>query len=256
MISMFFMKLRQAIEDAPSLRKGATFLPDYLGRKKFLERALWPAVKEVGPSLGMTVGQQWPNKFPPEYETGYHRQFVDYVFSRDGTPLIFLELESLDRAQVATFRDPRGKLEKNSLNKLWYYYVTLGERHRGKLRGPRFFVFLFILPDEPVKYYHIWDCDKGYAFFKPSFAARIRQNPFKFYDHRIKACARDFLQSQQEFPEPPGLEVWTWKRLKELEHACELVLFTATRKELIMSRGRDLFAPDKEVRQPLRWRAG
>ena len=256
MVDEFFIALKQAIEDTPSLKRGAAFLPDYLPGKKLTGMRFRPVVQKLRRSLGVTVGEQFHNPFPPEYGTGFKSQRVDYVLCKGGTPQIFLELESLDRAQVSTFRDPAGKLEKHSLNKLWYYYVTLGERHRGKLPGPRVFAFLLILPDEPVGYYQNWDCSKDYSFFKPSLAPRIRQNPFRFYDHRIKACARRFLQTRQQFPVPPGLESWTWKTPKQLEHLSELVLFTATRKELIMSRGRHLFAKDKEVRQPFRWRLG
>lgn len=228
----------------------------YLTGKKFSDRAFTPVVRRVGRALGLTVREQVNNEFPPAYETGYRRQLVDYALYGNATPEIFLELESLDRAQLTTFADPPVDPENNSLNKLWFYYVTLAERYRRRLRGPQFFAFLLILPDEPVGYYHIWDTKKDYQFFDPSIEARIRANPFKFYNRRIKGKARQFLLRKQKFPRPPGLEHWTWKKPAELGHLCELVIFTATRRKLIMSRGRDLFAPEKEVSRPLLWRAG
>ena len=103
MIDKFFIALKQAIEDTPSLKGGAAFLPDYLPGKKLTGTRFGPVVQKRRRSLGLTVREQIHNPFPTEYETGYQRQRVDYVLYKDGTPQIFLELESLDRAQIATF---------------------------------------------------------------------------------------------------------------------------------------------------------
>jgi hypothetical protein len=254
MIDQFFGELARAIEQEPGLMRGAVFLPEYLKGKRLSATGFRAIATAVGGALGMEVREQYRNEFPPEYETGYHRQFVDYAYLVNDVPQVFLELESLDRAQLYLFSDPPVDPEKNSLNKLWYYYVTLGERYRGELAGPLYFAFLLILPDESVGHYQIWDSKKDYGFFEASMESVVRQSPFRFYDRRIKVSAREFLDREQEFPEPPGLAEWTRKRPKDLGHLCELVMFTATRTELIMSRGRNLFAPECERRLALNWR--
>jgi len=46
---------------------------------------------------------------------------------------------------------------------------------------------------------------------------------------------------------------WRQWAPKNLQRYCELVFLTATRLELVMSRGRDLFDPTCEVRRRFRW---
>jgi hypothetical protein len=199
----------------------------------------------------MTLRKEIHNPMPREYKCG-HRQRVDYGFYGEGEPIIFLELETLDRAQLYVFVDSK-RVEDND-NKLWYYYVTLGERLRRAIPGPLVFAWILVLPDEPVGQYRIWDSDSG--FFFRGLQPLIRESPFSFYDPLIKASARLFLRRCEEFPNPddPTSTSWPRRAPKDLQRLCELVFFTVTRKELIVSRGSDLFTSHKEKRMPLRWR--
>ena len=248
-VERLFVGLRRAIEQSPSLSAGKAFLPQYLKRGRLSRRAFSPVVKRLAKAMNMTLRKEVHNPLRPEYECG-SRQRVDYVLDTDEGPAVFIELETLDRAQLYVFVDP-ARAEDND-NKLWYYYPTLGERHRKAIKGPQLFVWILVLPDEPVGQYQIWDSDSGFFFRK--LQPLIRESPFRFYDPLIKASARLFLRRQEYFPNPPEFRSWSRKAPGELQRLCELVFFTVTRKELILSRGKDLFASHKERRAPLRWR--
>jgi hypothetical protein len=248
-VERLFVELRRAIEQSPSLRAGEAFLPRYLKGGQLSKHAFSPVVARLAKAMRMTLRKEVHNPLRPEYECG-RRQRVDYVLYADEGPTIFIELETLDRAQLYVFVDPE-RAEDND-NKLWYYYATLGERHRKAIRGPHLFVWILVLPDEPVGQYQIWDSNSGFFFRK--LQPLIRESPFRFYDPLIKASARLFLRRIVDFPNPPDLTSWSRRAPKDLQHLCELVFFTVTRKELIVSRGKDLFASHKERRAPLRWR--
>jgi hypothetical protein len=251
LVKKLSVEMRKAIEEAPSLRRGEAFLPQYLKGRRLSKGAFSPVIARVAKALGMTLRKEVHNPIPRVYECG-HRQRVDYAFYVKDMPVVFLELETLDRAQLYVFVDSE-RVEDNE-NKLWYYYVTLGERHREAIRGPRLFVWILVLPDEPVGPYQIWDSDSG--FFFRQLQPLIRESPFRFYDPLIKASARLFLRRSEEFPEPSDLTSWSRRAPKDLQHLCQLVFLTVTRKELIVSRGRHLFAAHKERRMALRWRTG
>jgi hypothetical protein len=248
-VERLFVQLRRTIERSPSLRRGEAFLPRYLKGGQLSKRAFSPVVTRLAKAMGMTLRREVHNPLRPEYKCG-SRQRVDYVLDTDEGPGIFIELETLDRAQLHVFVDP-DRAEDND-NKLWYYYATLGERYRKAVKGPQVFVWILVLPDEPVGQYQIWDSGSGFFFRK--LQPLIRESPFRFYDPLIKASARLFLRRREDFPNPPDFKSWSRMAPRELQHLCELVFFTVTRKELILARGKDLFASHKERRVPLRWR--
>jgi hypothetical protein len=162
-VEKLFVELRRAIERSPSLRRGEAFLPRYLKRGQLSKRAFSPVAARPAKAMRMSLRKEVHNALKPEYECG-SRQRVDYVLATDEGPAIFIELETLDRAQPYVFVDPE-RAEDND-NKLWYYYATLGERHRKAIKGPQLFVWILVLPDEPVGRYQIWDSDSGFFFRK------------------------------------------------------------------------------------------
>jgi hypothetical protein len=141
-VERLFRELRRAVERVSGLKHGQAFLPKSLRGKRLSGSGLRPAVRNVARALGMEVREQVSNPFPKAYEIGWQRQIVDYVLESEGVDHIYLELETLDRAQLSTFMDPPAMRGRHSLNKLWYYYVTLAERRLGNRRGPSIFAFL------------------------------------------------------------------------------------------------------------------
>jgi hypothetical protein len=260
LVPRLFTELRRSIETSAFLRGGQAFLPADLKRWR-LSKGFSRVIRPVARPLGLRFKEQQSNPFPSEYRCG-HRQIVDYVFKDAKRPLIYCELETLDRAQLYLFWDPPGLPKRDSTSKLWHYYVTLAKAHQAPGTQPRYFVWLLVLPDHPVDRYSIWDIqDKSLRFFQPKFrlpiAHLIRHNPYRFYDPLIKLAAREFLTSRNKdvWFKVPHRQSWEphWISPRDLQGQCELVFITITGTHLVLSRGRDLFAPEKERRLTLRW---
>jgi hypothetical protein len=256
MIEDFLESLKTSMEHySKELKKGVLFEPEGLKGNK-LTRKTFPKVskrmaKEMGLRLEKEVSNQMP--LPSIYMCG-KRQMVDYVFRKGRKAEIFLELESLDRAQLYLFWEHKGIPEKDNENKLWYYYGTLANYHDlGKKGGvPRYFVWLLILPDRKVGSYQVWDVGEPYYLFHSSVKKLIYENPFDFYDPMIKAAARKFLQKKHDF-RPFGTKGWITKRLFDFQDICELIFITCTGNRLVMSRGKDMFSPSKGTSIPIDW---
>lgn len=173
--------------------------------------------------------------------------------------MIYCELETLDRAQASTFFDPPDIAPDESENKLWYYYVTLAKTHHSPDTGPRYFVWLLVLPDIPVEPYLIWDLASNLGFCRPEskqrFTSLILNSPYQFYDPLIKCGAREFLTRRHKLIwfKNPGLQRREWIAPASLQNECELVFITMTTTHLVLSRGRDLFDPNEEQWVRLRW---
>jgi hypothetical protein len=120
---------------------------------------------------------------------------------------------------------------------------------------PRHFIFLLILPDEKVIPYRSnhWDIREPYCILHPDTGRYVYENPYKFYDRLIKSAARSFLNNLENECFYIDNE-WKEKKRSEFEQVCELDIVTCTGKELILSRGADLFDPGKEQRFSLTWR--
>jgi len=103
-----------------------------------------------------------------------------------------------------------------------------------------------------VESYRIWYTQKEYKFFPSSLEKSIFKNPYRFYDHRIKKIARSFLDKPQEFQDPVTNK-WVPLKLTLFQNLCELVFITCTRKQLILSRGKDHFNPGKENKLKINW---
>jgi hypothetical protein len=181
---------------------------------------------------------------------------VDHAFFVGAQPLVFWEIETLDRAQLYVFHEAPRVPKRDSENKLWHYYATLAKTIAAPENGPRYFVWLLVLPDRPVGSYVIWDLPPHYGFFprliRRPIRALIQRNPFRFYDPLIKAAAREFLNRAEQFP-VRGRTGWQKRAIKSLQEVCELVFITVTGDRLILSRGRDSFDPDRELVLRLRW---
>ena len=255
MIHEFFFNLKRSMEShARELKRGKLFLPEYLKGKVLTQRVFRKVVKRLASALNLEFGREYCNSMPApsEYDCG-ERQLVDYVLCRSDQLLFFLELESLDRAQLYLFREHEAITEESNENKLWYYYGTLVNHYTYKKKVPRYFVWLLILPDRKVKSYQIWDVTAEYGFFHPSLKTMIYQNPYRFYDHLIKSAARQFIMRQHDFKCTPAAS-WKKKTLARFQDVCELVFITCTGDRLIMSRGKDFFDPKKEIEVELDWK--
>ena|SRR2546428_195273 len=128
-IEDFTSGLKVAIERHSRLLKGGRlFLPKYLHRKT-LVTTFGAIVESLAQDLELDLKTEYTNRFPAKYEID-NPQRVDYVlFTKQGNPWLFLELESLDRSQMYLFSD--GPVNKGSEdNKLWYYNATLGKSYR------------------------------------------------------------------------------------------------------------------------------
>lgn len=180
-------------------------------------------------------------------------------------PRIFFELESMDRAQLYLFTDTEFyKRVKKAIhnddndNKLWYYYGTLGNHfcppEKKPIPIPQYFVFFLVLPDRKVegRYFTQWDWSRYYQIFHPGLKAKMCENPFVFYDQQIKAHARAFLNREEYFlsSQRGG---WEAIPLEKTQAVCELIFITCAIDRLILSRGKDLFDPDKEQSFKINW---
>ena len=166
-------------------------------------------------------------------------------------PRYFFEVESLDRAQLYLFL-PHGK--PNDDSKLWYYWGTVCKQIMGDKNMPRYFVWLLILPDQPVTTIPFWDASKYDRLFSRHLREIVQDSPFRFYDQIIKTSAKLFLRRNQEMKMNSTEDGWQKGRLLDYQDKCELVILTCTGQQLIMPRGRDKFDPAKEKRVLLRWK--
>jgi len=176
---------------------------------------------------------------------------VDYVYGDVNDQKYFFEVESLDRAQLYLFL-PHG--DRNDDSKLWYYWGTVCKRLQKKVGMPRYFVWLLILPDQPVSTIPFWDASKYYRLFSPHLREIVQDSPFRFYDQLIKTSAKLFLRRNDWLKVGNTDDGWERRRLLDYQHACELVIITCTGQQLLMSRGTDDFNPSKEKRITLKWR--
>lgn len=253
-IAEFLTKLKESIEHhARELRRGDLFLPEYLTRNAFTKGVFPKIADALASALDLEIAREHRNYMPPpkEYECGTYQR-VDYVLGQSSAPKFFLELESLDRSQLYTFWDGEASDADND-NKLWYYYGTLVNHYTYERRAPRFFVWLLILPDRQVERYQLWDVAPAYKLFHRSLRKLVFKNPHRFYDHLIKSAARLFITQHHDF-KLPGATNWTKKSLTEFQDVCELVFITCTGERLLLSRGKDLFDPEKEKSVALNWR--
>jgi len=176
---------------------------------------------------------------------------VDYAFyatDRD-QPTIYLELETLDRAQLYNFLPRRDSNSDQS--KFWYWYGIVANHLTGHSLAPRALIFLLVLPDEPVHNYRVWDVYDA-KLFDTDIRRLIYQSPFRFYDPLIKTAAQLFLECPIEFPSGGG--GWSTSTPKEFQHVCELVLVTVTRSFIVMVRGKKGFVTAADERYPLLWK--
>lgn len=226
-------------------------MPAYLKGWALSRKLFSPVAKRVAKTLEWPLERERHISFPKEYDV-WRSMRVDYAF--DGAsgkfPKIFLELETLDRSQLYNFH-PRRKPNQD-VSKLWHYYGILAKHLEGVQRAPRAFVFLLILPDERVGSYSVWDADRYHRLLDSSLVPLIRQSPFRIYDPLIKATARQFLAKRFEFPNGRG--GWSKQTPKDLQGVCELVFLTATRTNLVVSRGKEDFSFEREAKHPLQWR--
>ena len=247
-IEEFHDHLKSGIEAYSDLLKGGElFLPKYLKGKEFVSRFA-QVPEHISRALRLKLETEVDNSFHRVSEMNPQR--VDFVFSEDtGKPCIFLELESLDRSQLYLFHD--GPInEKNNDNKLWYYHGTLTNFYASNRSIPRYFVFLLVLPDRSVEDYHLWDMDKDFHLLDATLREVVYKNPYRFYDAQIKAAARGFLRNQAYTFDGQG---WKDCSPSELQQVCELVFITCTGDRLVLSRGKDFFAPEKERSLDLHW---
>lgn len=252
----FFTKLKESIETHSSdLKKGELFKPSALKNKVF-SNIFQKVAQTLGKRLNLEMHQEVTNRMPKPAEDYGSYQRVDYVYLKSRTqPHFFLELESLDRAQLYLFSDIKLKCgEYAETNKLWYYLGTI-KNHLENKPIPRYFVWLLILPDKSVADYstYLWDIKKWGKeeeyILHPSLKELIFENPYRFYDHLIKTSARLFLEAKRE----NELKV-KGESLANYQNVCELVFLTCTGDRLIISRGKDHFSPDKEESLTINWK--
>ncbi len=248
-MNLFFTALKESMEfHTSSLHHGEVFHPKYLKKRKFTKDIFPKVAHALAKRLELPIDEEVTNPFPEDIEVGWNRQIVDYVIGNPKRPRYFLELESLDRAQLYLFLPDEDKRDES---KLWYYWATVCKRNSGDISMPNYFVFLLILPDEAIKNFPFWDATT-YKLFSPRLRELIQANPFNFYDGLIKTSAQLFLKSRQWLKDANGN--WKMGYLQDYQDKCELVLITATNHQLILSRGRDLFEPSKEKRTSIRWK--
>lgn len=244
-----FDALSRSVASSARLRRGQVFLPAYLKKRALTDLIFPPVAKIIAKRLRLDIDEQIGNPFPDEYRIGWKRQVVDFVFTSKNGCKYFLELESLDRAQLHLFLPHGGKTDES---KLWYYWGTLCKKNEGYDGMPRYFVFLLILPDQRVGTIPWWDAGRYYKLFSPRLRRIVQSNPFSFYDRMIKTCARLFLNKTQEIIGRDGQ--WRKGRLQDFQDICELVIVTCTGRQLIMSRGKDEFDPAKEKQVLIGWK--
>jgi len=95
-------------------------------------------------------------------------------------------------------------------------------------------------------YKKIWGNKKEYIL-NPSLKNLIFENPYRFYDHRIKTSARQFLLAEDDDITIKG------KSLIHYQDICELVFLTCTGDQIIMSKGGDQFNHEKEKSVKVDW---
>lgn len=246
----FFSALKNSLEaNSKRLLRGRIFLPAYLKKRRFTKYESPRFARQVANRLSLRIEEEISNPFSQEFEMGWKRQMVDFVIGDPSRPRYFFEVESLDRAQLYLFL-PHGGRKDHS--KLWYYWATVCKRNSGDRKMPRYFVWLLILPDQPIVNFPFWDAYE-YHLFSRKLRPLVQANPFSFYDRLIKTSAQLFLRKQQELIDPQG----KWQNrgcLQDYQDRCELVFLTCTGRQLIMSRGRDGFDPAKEKRVLLKWK--
>jgi hypothetical protein len=240
----FFLALRKSLESNPIVQKGQCFLQ----RRRLVNDVFPPIARQTGKRLNLRVHKEICNAFPPDWNIG-HRQMVDYVYGDVNDPEYFFEVESLDRAQLYLFL-PHG--DRSDDSKLWYYWGTVCKRLSGDVGMPRYFVWLLILPDQPVSTMPFWDASKYYGLFSPHLREIVQDSPFRFYDQLIKTSAKLFLRRNDWMKIGNTRDGWRRARLVDYQHACELVIITCTGQQLLMSRGSDEFDPSKEKRISLK----
>lgn len=230
---------------------------EWLREGKFVQ-AFDPVMRRAFRTLGFTVlrGQRdnpllraWREEHPTMPMV---QQRPDYLLRRNNELAAIAEIESLDRAQVMTFKCQYYDWD---CGKRDYYWGTVDHlvRHP-ELPRLEFFLFFLVLPDFPVPPYPIWDiADEEYYGVTRSDREKIFQSPYRFYDHRIKKVLRDMLRNQ----DPEATPDWDWsvqgRPLADLQEVCELLVVTLTGPELILARGRDLLEPSRERRRPVVW---
>ncbi len=251
-IDDFFSKLKESIEaHSADLKKGKLFGPKYL-KDKIFSGKFQKVAQTLERKLSLEMRKEIKNLMPkPEDLYGLYQR-VDYVYFKNQKQYIFLELETLDRAQLYLFSDIKLKSgEYTEENKLWYYLGTIKKHINAKELIPRYFIWLLILPDKKVDDYstNLWDIkkwgDKKEYILHPSLKDLIFENPYRFYDHLIKTSARLFLTAKQD--DLKG------KSLTHFQNICELVFLTCTGDRLIMSRGKDHFTQKKEKSVAIEW---
>jgi hypothetical protein len=206
--------------------------------------------EQLASKLGWRLLRERRISFPAKYEI-WKSMRVDYAFTEELSerPAVYLELETLDRAQLYNFL-PRHDPDIDD-SKLWHYYGILAKHLQNVERAPRALVFLLVLPDEPVDRYQLWDTARDVGLFSSALAPLIYQSPFRFFDPLIKTAARLFLQRHEEFPVGSGM--WERRKIADLQGTCELVFVTVTRTAMVVARGRDGFRADAERRYTLGW---
>jgi len=247
MIQNIFMKLKEAMEQhSRILKSGRAFLPEGLEGKALTREVFPKIVGTLASKLKLDLRKEVRNYMPGNYykDYGVEYQIIDFVFKMDDKDMIFFELESLDRSQIYLFRDYNDMDPDWDDNKLRYYKGTLERRIAKGIHLPRYYISLLILPDQAVGNYTIWDFNKHYNFLHKSLRQVIYQNPYRFYDGMIKSSARLWLEERLDY---------TGDTLRELQNKCELVFITCTIENLILSRGRDLFNPKKEIVKAIEW---
>jgi hypothetical protein len=248
-VDTFVQHLKTSIESTAGLQKGEAFLPAGLQGSQLSKQLFSPVVSDVALTLGWSVQLERHIPFPKEYEV-WNAMRVDYSFyatDRD-QPMIYLELETLDRAQLYNFL-PR-KNGDSDASKLWHWYGIVANHLTKRGLAPSALIFLLVLPDEPVSSYQVWD-----VYDAKLFDTEIRQliylSPFRVYDSLIKAAAQLFLERRMEFPTGGG----DWKTCtpKDFQEVCELVFVTVTRAFLVVARGKEGFVTAADKRYPLLW---
>jgi hypothetical protein len=226
---------------------------DWLRGSRFLD-AFDPVMSRAFRSLGFAVRKERPNPFVLTWRREHPGQRIaqqrtDYLLARGRKVAAIAELESLDRAQVYTFKcqfdEDCGKRD--------YYWATVDHLVRHPDDGPlEFFLFFLTLPDFPVAPYTVWDASDEYYGVTKADREEIFRSPYGFYDHRIKTILREMLLNRDA-----EAKDWNWlvdgRPLGDFQHVCELVLITLTGSELVLARGRDLLDPAREIRHPAAW---
>jgi len=245
----FFLALQRSLESHPSILNGKCFLPAYLKNRRLTDGVFPSVARDIARRLNLTLKKEVNNAFAPDLAIGFKRQRLNNVYGRPEKPKYFFEVESLNRAQLCLFL-PDG--HRNDDSKLWYYWGTVCKALQGHAEMPRYFVWLLILPDEPVSTMPFWDASSYYKLFSPRLRAIVQDSPFRFYDQLIKTSAKLFLHDKDWIRDGRGKDDWLKGRLLDYQDRCELVIITCTGKQLLMSRGSDEFDPAKEKRVLLR----